>query len=665
MVTELRIGTILQGGKYKIEKVLGQGSFGITYLANAKLTMVGKLGQMDTTVNVAIKEFFMKEMNHRANDGISIEGSGGSLFIDYRQKFKKEAENLSKMDHPNIVNVLDVFDENDTTYYVMQYIDGQSLDDYILQQDGIIESEAISILKEIGSAVQYMHSHKMLHLDLKPKNVMLDKDGKAYLIDFGLSKQYTENGEPESSTSIGAGTPGYAPIEQANYKPDGSFPTTLDVYALGATFFKMLSGNRPPYASEILEEGLDIAALTKKGVSRSTIDAVQKAMAPIKKDRYQTVAELSKALSFSSSSDIVQEDVNETKVTIHPDTDKIDFYFGGSSVPPPYHRSYETHITEHSISLRITCYSDVLYEGKFPFNKSRYDNLLNVICNLNIKSTPEKIFGVPGSETLTLALNEGDEKYFSCHIYGDEYNISAGTTDANLYILKREIEKCIPDFQALLSGKKDEETVLVESKDKEALNNNRKWNSLEKSWFFFTIVWLGVNFVILFFWTLNARSIEHGGQTFVSGSASHFVGLMGMSFLIAKRDKLGLLLLLMSLFTSVPFQLYWLKTFNNPEYYNTCEGHVDYDIFFILTITYAVIMLRNSGINQMKSVKFLLYFVGIVVLLIFLSYHDYTNMVEKYIYLIAGLVFSLLTLCLLWRKQIRFRFPENGHCLIL
>ena len=302
MVTELRNGTTLQNGRYTIINSLGQGSFGITYLATTKLTMMGKLGQMVTTVNVAIKEFFMSEMNSRANDGSSIEGSSGSLFINYRQKFRKEAENLSHLDHPNIVKVLEVFDENNTTYYVMQYIDGESLDDYILRNNGIPENKAISILKDVGSAIQYMHSHKMLHLDLKPKNVMLDKEGKSYLIDFGLSKQYTDSGEPESSTTIGAGTPGYAPIEQANYKQDGSFPTTLDVYALGATFFKMLSGNKPQHASEVLEEGLDIVTLTKKGVSRSTINAVRKAMAPIKKNRYQTISEFLSALNISVSS---------------------------------------------------------------------------------------------------------------------------------------------------------------------------------------------------------------------------------------------------------------------------------------------------------------------------------------------------------------------------
>lgn len=299
---ELKQGSTLKGGKYKIVKVLGQGSFGITYLATTKLTMAGKLGQMDTVVNVAIKEFFMSEMNSRANDGSSIEGSSGSLFINYQQKFRKEAENLSHLNHPNIVKVLEVFDENNTTYYVMQYIDGESLDDYILRQNGLPEQKAITILNDIGRAVQYMHAHKMLHLDLKPRNVMLDKNGKSYLIDFGLSKQYTDNGEPESSTTIGAGTPGYAPIEQANYKKDGTFPTTLDVYALGATFYKMLTGKKPQHASEVLEEGLDTVALQDRGISEENIKVVQKAMAPIKKHRFQTISDFLSSLKITIDS---------------------------------------------------------------------------------------------------------------------------------------------------------------------------------------------------------------------------------------------------------------------------------------------------------------------------------------------------------------------------
>lgn len=476
----LKQGSTLKSGKYKIVKTLGQGSFGITYLATTRISMDGQLGKMDVNVNVTIKEFFMSDLNSRAIDGTSVERTNSTLVKNYLNKFQREAENLSKLHHPNIVKVLEVFDENNTAYYVMEFIDGETIDDYIKRNGNLSTDESLKITKEVCSALSYMHGHKMLHLDLKPKNIMRDSEGHIYLIDFGLAKQYNDNGEPESSTTLGLGTPGYAPIEQAHYKQDGTFPVTLDIYAMGASLYKMLTGKTPPESSYVLNDGLPLDALKQVGVDDNVIAIVEKAMAPIKKDRYQTVAALLEDISTLSSSDdertdiknvdegtiIDQEVVNKKKVAIYPDTNKIDFYFNGSSVPPPYHRSYETHITEHSISLKITCYDDELYDGKFPFNKSRYDNLLNVIRNLNIKSIPEESSGATGGETLTLALHKGDEEYFSCYIYGSEYQIFEGTTDANLYIIKEEIEKCIPNFEALISKQKDEESEESDYKDK-------------------------------------------------------------------------------------------------------------------------------------------------------------------------------------------------------
>ena len=118
---QLTTNTLLHGGTYKIVKMLGQGSFGITYLAEH--TSLGK--------KVAIKQFFMKELNSRSDDG-SITGlSDGSLSYNYAQKFRKEAQNLARLEHPNIVRVTDCFDENGTFYYVMDYIDGCNLNDYL------------------------------------------------------------------------------------------------------------------------------------------------------------------------------------------------------------------------------------------------------------------------------------------------------------------------------------------------------------------------------------------------------------------------------------------------------------------------------------------------------------------------------------------------------
>ena len=291
-MNELTKGCTLQHGKYEIVKTLGRGSFGITYLATTKVALSGGLGKMEVTVNVAIKEFFMEEFNSRSIDGSSVDGTSASLVKNYRKKFHREAENLGKLKHPNIVKVLEVFDENNTTYYAMEYVEGESLDDYIKSKGRIPESEVLTQIPEIGAALKHMHDHNMLHLDLKPKNIMRNREGHLLLIDFGLSKQYDNNGEPESSTTLGLGTPGYAPIEQANYKQDSSFPATLDIYAFGASIYKMLTGSTPPHSSDILSERFPDDLFSKLGISASTTDLVRKAMNPIKKQRFQTISEL-------------------------------------------------------------------------------------------------------------------------------------------------------------------------------------------------------------------------------------------------------------------------------------------------------------------------------------------------------------------------------------
>lgn len=313
--TSLAIGTILHGEAYdyKIMDVLGQGTFGITY--KAKVEMKGALGRLDSNMYVAVKEFFMKEVNGRENSSVtSGSTSNGGLFYYYRDKFEREARNLSTLSHPNIVKVLEAFHANGTTYYSMEYIDGISLDKKIAQspQGRMPLTEAIETLKQIGAAIAFMHSRNMLHLDVKPGNVMMRKDGTAVLIDFGLSKQYTSDGEPESSTKVGAGTPGYAPIEQASYHEGKGFPTMMDVYALGGTLFKMLTGQRPPEASEILNEGFPTDSLRQLFIPDNIVNSISKAMAPLKKDRWQTVDEFVKHLDEHGEHSIYEDTSSES-----------------------------------------------------------------------------------------------------------------------------------------------------------------------------------------------------------------------------------------------------------------------------------------------------------------------------------------------------------------
>ena len=297
IINALTPGTVLHGGAhdYKIERVLGQGSFGITYLATTAVKVTGPLGEIETTTQVAVKEFFMKGVNGREGSTVTSGSQGGDC-DKYREKFVREAKHLSNLHHERIVRVLESFKANNTAYYSMEYIDGGSLKELIERRHGLGADECLRYVRQIGDALAYMHAHNMLHLDLKPGNVMLRGNGDAVLIDFGLSKQYDADGKPEASATITNGTPGYAPIEQANYHggSKGPLPFTMDVYALGATAYKMLTGcEEMPDASKVLNyPSLIPSGLSASHVPKPLSDVVVKAMSPKPKDRYQSVKEL-------------------------------------------------------------------------------------------------------------------------------------------------------------------------------------------------------------------------------------------------------------------------------------------------------------------------------------------------------------------------------------
>lgn len=284
-------GTILQSKNftYHIENVLGHGAFGITYLVNTSVSMRGQLGTIHTGVKVALKEFCMeKEMRREGSDLVAI--NPDSKVQIYADKFRQEASKLSMLTHPNIVRVLEVFEANNTIYYAMEYLAGGNLNEYATKKGGIPEIEAIEYIRQIGSALMYMHTNKMLHLDVKPANVMLIEDTNTVkIIDFGLAKRFEENGDPKSGANLGFGTPGYAPLEQVDGSIEHEFAPELDVYAIGATYYKLLTGQTPGMAVDVLNHGLNTLPLVKKNVSQQSIDAIKAAMEPIKTKRIKSI----------------------------------------------------------------------------------------------------------------------------------------------------------------------------------------------------------------------------------------------------------------------------------------------------------------------------------------------------------------------------------------
>ncbi len=286
---------------YRIIKVLGQGSFGITYLAQL---ISANMSTQSKCINVAIKEFFIRGLNNRNDTQVTID-KYSDLYRGYREDFSRESVYLSRLRHPHIVQVIETFVSNNTVYYSMEYIDGENLDSYIQGHGGMSEKESLKGAYQIAAALSCIHRYKMLHLDVKPLNIMRRKNGDLVLIDFGLSKQFNSHGEAESYTSICRGTIGYAPMEQFHYKKGDGFLPTLDMYALGATLFKMLTGTNPLEASIIFNEGFPYATMREKNIHQAIIALTANAMAPLKRQRIQTanvfMNEISKIYALAST----------------------------------------------------------------------------------------------------------------------------------------------------------------------------------------------------------------------------------------------------------------------------------------------------------------------------------------------------------------------------
>ena len=239
----LPVGTILRN-QYRIDRQLASGGFGNTYMAtNTQFNEV-----------VAIKEFFMKDACQRNNDQTTVSITSADKekqFDEQLAEFKKEARRIRQLHNEHIICVHNLFDENGTAYYVMDYIDGESLDT-MLKRTGqpLSETEVRRIMQQVLIALKTVHEAGLWHLDLKPGNIMLDKTGNVKLIDFGASKQLDKVTGGATALTHQAASKGYAPLEQTeeNYSKYGPW---TDIYALGATLYALLTNKRPPLPSDI------------------------------------------------------------------------------------------------------------------------------------------------------------------------------------------------------------------------------------------------------------------------------------------------------------------------------------------------------------------------------------------------------------------------------
>jgi serine/threonine protein kinase len=294
-------GFQLQGGKYTIVKFIAAGGFGCTY--EGLHVMLNR--------RVAIKEFYIRDYCNRDEQTSQVSvgaQSQGELISKLEGKFLNEARALCRLNHAGIVHVYDVFEENGTAYYVMDFVDGHSLKEVVDDEGALPESRAVKYISQVADALGYVHGMNMLHLDVKPNNIIIDKNDDAILIDFGAAKQYDTTTNENNSTLLGQ-TMGYAPLEQISNEVKVFSPST-DIYALGATLYKIVTGNTPPDISVIANGNFPaLPASLSVGVRNAIIHS----MSLKKTDRPQSTDEFLKILKSNQEISPVQPKATEVK----------------------------------------------------------------------------------------------------------------------------------------------------------------------------------------------------------------------------------------------------------------------------------------------------------------------------------------------------------------
>lgn len=227
----LKTGHVLHW--YRIDKVLGQGGFGITYLAH----------DPNLDQHVAIKEYLPMELAVRDGDNSVYPASSanGERYQWGLDRFISEARTLVKFKHPAIVRVLSVFEDNNTAYMVMEYEHGESLQQLLDARKTLDEDELMPILAPLLDELEVIHATGFIHRDIKPANIYIREDGSPVLLDFGSARQALGQ-QTKTLTSIVS--PGYAPFEQYYSKSDRQGPWT-DIYSLAATLYRAISGIMP------------------------------------------------------------------------------------------------------------------------------------------------------------------------------------------------------------------------------------------------------------------------------------------------------------------------------------------------------------------------------------------------------------------------------------
>lgn len=278
MSNTLEIGKTFGGGRYVVEKVIGAGGFGITYFVR----------HVELNVHYAVKEFFISGKCVRESDRstVFLQDIDPDRYAKLKKRFADEARTLVSLNNPHVVRVIDIFDENNTSYIVMEYVPGITLQQKIETEGKMSFMDAVNCMGQLAEAVSYIHSKHVLHRDIKPDNVIITPDNRVVLIDFGSAREFVHD-EVQNQTAIL--TRGYAPLEQ--YSTTSKKGNYTDIYALGGVFYFLLTGVKPIDATERTIETLKSPRELNPEISEDISKTIMKAMELKPEDRYQSVQE--------------------------------------------------------------------------------------------------------------------------------------------------------------------------------------------------------------------------------------------------------------------------------------------------------------------------------------------------------------------------------------
>jgi serine/threonine protein kinase len=304
----LPLGHLLH--EYRIEGVLGRGGFGITYLAT------------DTSLNrrVAIKEYFPREISSRA-DTLKVSPAKNKEERETFQwgldRFLSEARTLAIFDDPNIIAVRRFFEANGTAYLVMDYCNGESLDEVIKKQGPLNQAQVISILSPLLKSLERIHQANFLHRDIKPANLFIREDGSPVLLDFGSARQQL-SGHSHTVTSLA--TAGYAPLEQ--YSTSGKQGPGVDIYGLAATLYRAMTGDKPQDALDrVLHDQLNpLSARLLGKFDKQLLQGIDAAMGIRPESRPQKIGEWRELLggAFMNGKQIDREEWDKSSTVLKP-----------------------------------------------------------------------------------------------------------------------------------------------------------------------------------------------------------------------------------------------------------------------------------------------------------------------------------------------------------